>query len=279
LIISNFIVPALILIIARQRDLIEEDRGIELRKREQERDELIAELTSKNEVLESFTYTVSHDLKSPLVTIKGFLGYLEKDIKDGNIQRLRDDSARISNAVEKMQALLSDLLELSRIGRFINPPESVSFNDLADEAVRIVDGVIRQRGVKIQVQPNLPEVHVDRQRVIEVLQNLVDNSAKYMGEQVNPVIEIGGEGEEDGFPIFYVRDNGIGIAPEFHERIFGLFNKLDAFSDGTGIGLTLVRRIIEFHGGRIWVGGEVGRGAVFYFTLPAAGKITPKFDT
>ena len=130
-------------------------------------------------------------------------------------------------------------------------------------------GRITQGGIQIQVADGLPTVHVDRQRVLEVLQNLIDNAAKFTSEQSDPVIAIGQAGELNGMPILFVRDNGIGIAPEFKDRIFGLFNKLDARTEGTGIGLALVKRIIEFHGGRIWVESEPGKGATFFFTLPA----------
>jgi len=107
-------------------------------------------------------------------------------------------------------------------------------------------------------------------RLVEAVQNLIDNASKYMGKQPNPLIEIGQQGEDDGKPIFFVRDNGIGISHEYHERIFGLFNKLDPRSEGTGIGLSLVKKIIELHGGRIWVESELGKGATFYFTLRQA---------
>jgi signal transduction histidine kinase len=118
------------------------------------------------------------------------------------------------------------------------------------------------------VQENLPDVYGDRQRLLEVLQNLLDNAAKFIGSPSDPRIEIGQDGYEDDKPIFFVRDNGIGIEPIHHERVFGLFNKLDAESEGTGIGLALVKRIIEIHGGRIWVQSEAGQGTTFYFTLP-----------
>jgi PAS domain S-box-containing protein len=240
-----------------------------------EREELInqlekqkEELEEKNAELTQFTYTVSHDLKSPLVTINGYLGYIEQDAASGNIERLKKDTQRIQEAVNKMHALLTELLELSRIGRMMNPPVIVPFDDLIKDALDAVHGQLEERRVTVQSQPNLPPVQGDRQRLTEVLQNLIDNAAKYMGEQPDPRIEIGQKGEEDGRPIFFVKDNGIGIAPEYHERIFGLFNKLDALSDGTGVGLALVKRIIEFHGGRIWVESELEKGSTFYFTLP-----------
>ncbi|MCI0609659.1 MAG: PAS domain S-box protein [Anaerolineae bacterium] len=234
------------------------------------RKQLIAELESKNAELERFTYTVSHDLKSPLFTIRGFLGYLEKDALSGNQERLKSDIQRITDATEKMQRLLNELLELSRIGRLMNESQPVSFGDLAREVLELVQGHIMERGITVHIQSGLPMVFGDRQRLAEILQNLIVNAAKFMGNQKEPRIEIGQRGEEDGKPIFYVKDNGIGIQPEHHERIFGLFNKLDVKSDGTGIGLSIVKRIIEVHGGRIWVESEVGKGAAFFFTLPKA---------
>ena len=118
------------------------------------------------------------------------------------------------------------------------------------------------------IASNLPAVHGDRQRLLEVVQNLIENASKFMGDQPKPQIEIGQCGEENNMPIFFIWDNGIGIAPEHHEKVFGLFNKLNQQIEGTGIGLALVKRIIEFHGGRIWVESETGKGSTFFFTLP-----------
>lgn len=233
-----------------------------------QRKQLIAELAAKNAELERFTYTVSHDLKSPLFTIRGFLGYLEQDALSGDKEKVKKDTQRIVDATDKMQQLLNDLLELSRIGRLMNEPQQVSFDDLVSDVLALVHGQIAERGVRVQVQENLPSVYGDRQRLIEVLQNLVDNAIKFMGAQSEPCIEIGQDGEQDDMPIFFVRDNGIGISGDHFERIFGLFNKLDPHTDGTGIGLALVKRIIEFHGGRIWVESEANKGSTFYFTLP-----------
>jgi PAS domain S-box-containing protein len=234
---------------------------------EEEREKLIQELTTKNAELERFTYTVSHDLKAPLVTINGFLGFLEKDAAAGNTERLKKDNLRIQEAVDKMQQLLTGLLELSRIGRLINPPQMVAFPDLVQEALAIVQGRLDAGRVKVTVQPDLPAVYGDRQRLVEVLQNLIDNAAKFMGDQPEPEIKIGWR-EQEGEPVFLVQDNGIGIDPRFHEQVFGLFNKLDPYIEGTGVGLALVKRIIEVHGGKIWVESEPGKGSTFFFTLP-----------
>jgi PAS domain S-box-containing protein len=243
----------------------------EVQKLNEQLQERVRELEESNAELTQFTYTVSHDLKSPLVTISGFLGFLEQDASSGNFERLRRDTTRIREAVNKMHALLTELLELSRIGRMMNLPEDIPFEDIVNDALELVHGQIEAHDVSVQTQPDLPAVHGDRQRLTEVLQNLIDNAAKYMGAQPNPHIEIGG-GQKDEFGrlLFFVNDNGIGIAPEYYERIFGLFNKLDSLSEGTGIGLALVKRIIEVHGGKIWVQSEPGRGSTFFFTLPAA---------
>ncbi len=231
-------------------------------------DELLIELQNKNNELESFTYTVSHDLKAPLITIGGFVGYLEKDILNGNTAKAQKDIQRVMDAVIKMQRLLNELLELSRIGRFVNKPENANIGDIAREASRLLHEQVTSNKVKVIIEKDLPRMEVDRHRLIEVYQNLIDNAIKFMGNRSNPEIKVGFFQQENE-QVFFVKDNGIGIDPLYHERIFGLFNKLDAGTDGTGIGLALVKRIIEFHGGRIWVESESGKGTTFCFTLTA----------
>jgi signal transduction histidine kinase len=164
------------------------------------------------------------------------------------------------------------LLELSRIGRLMNDPSDHPFHELAREALELVHGRLTQRGITVHIEPDLPAVYGDRPRLVEALQNLLDNAAKFMGEQEHPCIWIGQKGEEHGKLVFYLRDNGVGIAPEHQERVFGLFNKLDPRSEGTGVGLALVRRIIEVHGGRIWIESEPGRGTTFLLTLPPSNQ-------
>jgi signal transduction histidine kinase/large-conductance mechanosensitive channel len=231
-----------------------------------ERKQLIAQLEASNAELERFTYTVSHDLRNPLVTIKGFLGMLDKDLREGRQDRIQSDFQRISNAADKMHILLGDLLELSRIGRIINPPEEVDLVKLAQEAVETLDARIRSTNVRVSVSPDLPIVFGDRLRLREVLENLIDNAAKYTEGQPDPSIEIGSR-MQNGEQVIFVKDNGIGIESKYFTRIFGLFEKLNPKSEGTGIGLTLVKRIIEVHGGRIWVESALERGTTFYFTL------------
>jgi two-component system, chemotaxis family, sensor kinase Cph1 len=233
---------------------------------EAEREALILELESKNAELEQFTYTVSHDLKSPLVTIRGFIGYLEKDILAGDQERIRSDIARIVASTERMQALLKELLELSRVGRVKNPSEVIPFNVIVEEALKLIEGQRSSTAPKIKIMPGMPSVYGDHLRLVEVVQNLLDNAIKFSSGSEDPCIEVGARTEKHQ-TIYYVQDNGIGIPPAYHERVFGLFNKLDAGAEGTGIGLTLVKRIIEVHGGRIWIESDGIQGTTFCFTL------------
>lgn len=242
-----------------------------------ERAVLINELESKNAELERYTYTVSHDLKSPLVTIRGYIGYLKESAVKGDMKRFEADMNRVIKATETMQTLLNDLLELSRVGRVINPAINIPFGDIVTDALNLIVEPQKGQQAWFAIQGTLPTVHCDRTRVTEVLQNLISNSIKFMGDQPKPSIRIGQSGvdEKSGFPIFYVADNGIGIEPKYHDTVFGLFNRLDQRKDGTGIGLTLVKRIIEVHGGRIWLESEgQGKGSTFYFTLPPADAIS-----
>jgi signal transduction histidine kinase len=228
-----------------------------------------ADLAAKNAELERFTYTVSHDLKSPLVTVLGFAGLAGTDLAAGNSARVRQDLGRIVAAADRMHHLLDDLLELSRVGRVVNPPEDVPLAELAHEAVELVRGRIESRGVAVDIAPDLPVVRADRRRLLEVLQNLLENAVKFAGERPEPRVEIAVRQDGDE-TVFFVRDNGRGIEPRFLERVFELFEKLDPGADGTGVGLALVRRIVEAHGGRVWAESDgPGRGATFCFTLPS----------
>ena len=225
------------------------------------------ELQDKNSELESFTYTVSHDLKSPLITIQSFANMIKQDLAAGNYARATKDLVRIEDAATKMTALLNDLLELSRVGKMMNPLSLIDMNSLVKDTLALLAGAIDQSQVEILVQSDLPVVMGAQKRIVEVFQNLLENAIKYVGDQAAPRIEIGArnDGKEQ---VFFVKDNGKGIEPRFHKNIFGLFNKLDAGSKGTGVGLALVKRIVEVHGGRVWVESEgVNKGSTFCFTI------------
>jgi len=255
-------------------DVTERRNLEEQRVRQQERERYIAELETRkaeietrNAEMERFTYTVSHDLKSPLFTIRGFLGYLRHDISEGNQARIEKNIEHINGAVAKMGRQLDELLELSRIGRVTSPPQEVAFPELTREVTETLAALIRERGVRVDVAADLPNALGDRQRLGEVLQNLIENAVKFMGAQPAPRIEV--SWRQDGREtVYFVRDNGVGIAGRYHQRVFGLFDRLDPTVDGSGVGLALVKRIIEVHGGRIWIESEgEGRGSTFCFTL------------
>ena len=148
-----------------------------------EKQHLIDELEARNEEMERFAYTVSHDLKSPLVTIRGYLGMLEKDMAAGQTERVEGDLRRIYAAAGRMGQLLDEVLELSRVGIQTNSHEFVSMSALAREAADNVAGAISQRGVALTIEPRMPPVRGDRPRLLEVLQNLIENAVKFMGDQ------------------------------------------------------------------------------------------------
>ncbi|MCA9957763.1 MAG: GHKL domain-containing protein, partial [Anaerolineales bacterium] len=235
-----------------------------------EREALITELEAKNTELERFTYMVSHDLKSPLLTMRGFLGFLTQDIERQRWENVSHDVTRIREAVANMEMLLEDLLQLSRAGHLVKQPEEIPFAEVVRSVLAAVAGRIALSGAQVHIAPDLPIVLGERRRLVQVLQNLVENGLKYMGNQSQPVIEIGWQ-QQAGEALFFVRDNGAGIDPANHEKVFDLFERLDQTIEGTGIGLATVKRIVEVHHGRIWVESEgAGQGSVFYFTLPCA---------
>lgn len=226
--------------------------------------QLLSNLQIKNSELEKFTYTVSHDLKAPLITIKGFAGMLAVDTKNGDVQRVAEDLERINIAAEKMKNLLDDLLSLSRIGRMKNESTEINMEELINEVVENSRIQINERNVKVSVAPNLPVIYGDKVRIGEVYQNLLENAIKYSAGQNEPQITIGYLTKADELIIF-VKDNGIGIEPAYLSRVFELFEKIDPASEGTGVGLAIVKKIVESHGGRVWIESEgLGKGSTVF---------------
>jgi len=230
---------------------------------EQMVEERTAELEQRNAEIESFVYTVSHDLRRPLITISGLAGLAEFDLEKGNLEKARESLRTVQRSCENMDALLRDILELSRIGKVTNPPEDVPFELLVREAIDQLAEAVKKRSAELRVAEGMPTVRVDRERLVEALVNLIDNSIKYTREDTRPVLEVF---YRDG--VFCVRDNGIGIPENQREKVFDLFYKVDPKSDGTGVGLSIVKRIIEVHDGRIWIESDGCSWTAFCFTLP-----------
>jgi PAS domain S-box-containing protein len=238
---------------------------------EEQREALIRELGAKNAELDRFTYTVSHDLKSPLLSIRGFLSLLEGDIKSGDTERVATDILRMSESAEKLEHLITTLLALSRSGRSVDMPVRVPFADLAREAAQMLDASLKERGVTLVIPESMPVVTGDRQRLVQVMTNLLDNAVRFMGDHKDPRVEISVR-TDAGTQVFCVLDNGMGIKPDNLEKVFGLYERFNPEIPGTGIGLATVKRIIEAHGGKVWVESEgEGKGTTVCFTLPVAG--------
>jgi signal transduction histidine kinase len=202
------------------------------------------------------------------VTIKSFLGYLLQDIEANDRDRVKTDVGYIEKAADRMDELLDDLLELSRIGRKVNPPERLSLRQLCSEACELLAGRIKSSGA--EVVPPARDVFLwgDRVRLREVLQNLLDNAVKFSKPEapIRVFVETARRGESEW--IVSVRDEGIGVDPRHQHKLFGLFEKLHT-GEGTGIGLALVKRIIEVHNGRVWLESKgEGRGTRVSFILP-----------
>ena len=219
-----------------------------------------------NNELDEFTHIVSHDLKEPLRGVEGvsrmFLEEYAPKLDEQGKEYLR--SIRASGA--RMRQLVDDLLRLSRISRRHYPLEEVAFNDLLREVLTALKFTVSAKSATVTVQPDLPRVVCDRVRMVELLQNLLSNALKFSGERT-PQIEVGGRTTEEGH-LFWVKDNGVGITAQNIPRVFEIFRRLDYGTEGTGIGLTICKRIVENHGGRIWAESEPGKGSTFFFTLP-----------
>ncbi|GEM_PF-2833563 len=202
---------------------------------EQERERLINELQDKNIRLERFVYTISHELKTPLVTIAGFTGMLRNDCSQGKTEQVDAHFKRIEVAIADMSMLLDDLLKLARLGYIEKKLEPVSLSELATKTTDQLRYHIARENIKIDIAPDMPVVMADRVRLLEVLQNLVEN-AKFSAEQSEPRITIDAV-QDNNEIICSVRDNGKGINPEYHERVFNMFERLDQNVEGTEWGL------------------------------------------
>ncbi|MGW4487677.1 sensor histidine kinase [Amycolatopsis sp. NPDC004368] len=226
------------------------------------------ELERSNSDLEQFAYVASHDLQEPLRKVASFCQLLERRYKGRLDERGDQYIAFAVDGAKRMQNLINDLLSFSRVGRRAGEMTVVDTGKLLDDALGNLEPVIEETGARIERGP-LPEVRGEGPLLTAVLQNLVNNALKFHGEAA-PVVGVSAERQGDDW-LFSVSDNGIGIEEQYAERIFVIFQRLHSKSayGGTGIGLAMCRKIVEFHGGRIWLDTEVTEGSRFRFTLPA----------
>jgi len=230
-----------------------------------------AALRKTNEALQDFVDVVSHDLKTPIISIQGFSSRLFKNYQDVLGEKGREYVQRVLASARRMEVLVSDLLALSRMGQVVSKFEDVQSLEVVRKVISAVQDRIGAKEIELVVADDLPDIYCDGERIYQVFENLLVNAVKYGDNAGQPRIEIG---YRDGgaFHQFYVKDNGPGIDPKFHRKIFEMFYRLNGAEEieGTGLGLSIVERIIEHHGGKVWVDSEKGKGATFYFAVPKA---------
>lgn len=233
---------------------------------------LAAEIESHQRTLtdlDAFNYSVSHDLRAPLRPIKGFSEILLEDLHD----RLDEDSRKlltsIGAAAERMNDLIDDLLRLSTISRAELSSGAVDLTELTNDVVEVIRANDSARVVEVVVEPGMV-VHGDRRLLRIAFENLLRNAWKFTSKTPNPRIEVGAQPGKER--VHFVRDNGAGFDPAYKAKLFKAFQRLHSATDfeGTGIGLAIVHRVVQRHGGRVWADGEPDRGATFFFTLPSA---------
>ena len=244
-----------------------------MRKELHEKNEIIRnanqELTAANKELEAFSYSVSHDLRAPLRNIDGF----SKIVLEEYGEQLEGTGAhylnRVRNGAIKMSQLIDDMLSFSRVGRTEIRLKQVDMNRLVNNVLRDYSEVIKEKDVEVKVA-DLPEVLCDQNMIQQVFSNLISNGIKYSKESEKPVVKIG---FDDNLQAFYVKDNGIGFEMQYHDKIFQVFQRLQLPEDyeGTGIGLAIVKRMVERHRGKIWAESELDQGSTFYVELPLEG--------
>lgn len=226
-----------------------------------------AALERSNLDLQQFAFVASHDLKTPLRSIGGFMQILERNYADKLDEKAQSLIRRASAAVHRLDQLTEDLLSYARVNSEVRPFAPVSCGDMAEEVIHLLDAALRHSRAQVTMG-ELPEVMGDRTQLVQLLLNLVGNGIKYCRDR-EPRVHIAAQRDQQGW-VFSVADNGIGIDAKHHEKIFEVFKRLHTQNEyaGTGIGLAVCRRVVERHGGKIWITSVVGEGSTFYFTIP-----------
>jgi len=247
------------------KDVLEErvrERTLELQQRNEE-------LNQSNKELDDFAYIASHDLKEPLRGIHNFSSFLLEDYGGKLDGEGRSKLETLMRLTRRMETLIDSLLQYSRLGRVDLAIDRVDLNEIVAECLDSLAISLQEEKVDVRVPRPLPVVRADRVRVGEIFYNLIVNAMKY-NDKAEKWIEVGWRENPAGPPVFYVRDNGIGIPEKHHDAVFRIFKRLhgrDKYGGGTGAGLTIVKKIVERHHGRIWVESSAGEGTAFYFTL------------
>lgn len=248
------------------------------KKAEDEREQLLIVLSEKNRELEninmeldSFVYTASHDLRSPLSIISSYISIIKEEHSDSLDNEAKFLFTRIYHRVKLMDKIIEDLLILSRISKVASFFERVDIKELIESQKDRINYQDNEYRVKLVFQANIPQINCDKIKMAEAFFNLINNAIKFSHKNTKDdiIVEIGYK-YNTGFHEFYVKDNGIGISPEYHEKVFGFFERLypESEYEGTGVGLSIVKKIVESYGGKIWVESDLNKGAVFRFTVP-----------
>jgi signal transduction histidine kinase len=252
----------------------------------EELERLHTQVEERNKELQQVIYAVSHDLRAPLINIQGYSKMLIKSVKDalsafeegGTPEEVKakvaaivdkdisESKLYILSSIHKMDSLLAGLLHLSRSTRAELKKEELDMNSLLSDVIKTFDFQITDIGAKLEVS-ELPSCYGDGKQINQVFSNLIDNALKYLDPERPGVIRISGR-SDDGQQIYCVEDNGIGISAEYQKKVFEIFNQIDSEKDGEGLGLTIVSKILERHGGKVWVESEPGKGSRFYVSLP-----------
>lgn len=265
-------VSVLLKIQLQKKELIEKNQSLEkadaqIKKLNADLQKNLFQLEEVNKELESFSYSVSHDLRAPVRALVGFSKMLEESYND----TLDDEGKRMVGVIHrnaiKMGTLIDDLLEFSKMGRQEVRKTAINVADMVND---VISDITDQTGyhAKVTINELLP-TYADRALLTQVWINLVSNAFKYSAKKENPAVEIGSH-RDNRYIVYYVKDNGAGFSMEYAEKLFGVFQRLHKASEfeGTGVGLAIVHRIVTRHGGRVWAEAKINEGATFFFTLP-----------
>ncbi len=230
------------------------------------------DLEHSNAELEQFVYTVSHDLRTPIVTSMGFIGVMKELAATGATDKALAKIPVLERANQRMSQLIDDLLDLSRVGRADRDLRELSSSTVAKRAVENLSVTIETSGAQVTVSDDMPQLWANESRLLQVFENLISNAIKY-GARAGAAPEINIDGFAEGTTVrLFVRDHGPGIPEKHHERVFQLFQRLESDKKGTGVGLAIVQKVMQFHRGRVHIESREGEGACFWLEFPHAAE-------